>query len=203
MTPRDLRNIHTTGNSCKDTLLCTGMALKLLWYFHLLMGKPLGCYFQIWSPYYQVAQCNEKTLIPVSSKWQVRSEKAKKRISINTNHSYHQHSSPQTSLNWSNNQARFSFNQPNRKRCGAKLVDVKHLPHKVTQTLEGLPTKAKEASSPHEVRLALLDTNIAFQCLRKFSGNYRLLQTSLCKTTHFFNIQKMRKFIHMFIITYP
>ena len=27
--------------------------------------------------------------------------------------------------------ARFSFNQPNRKRWGAQLVDVKHLPHKV------------------------------------------------------------------------
>ena len=178
MTPRDLRNICTTGNSCKDALLCTGMALKLLWYFHLLMGKPLGCYFQIWSPYYQVAQCNLKTLIPVSSKWQVRSEKAKKRISINTNHSYHQHSSPQASLNWSNNQARFSFNQPNRKRCDAKLVDVKHLPHKVTRTLEELPTKAKEASSPQEVRLALLDTNTAFQCLGEI---FRELQTSTNK----------------------
>ena len=32
-------------------------------------------------------------------------------------------------------------------------------------SLEGLPTKAKEAPSSHEVRLALLDTNPAFQCL--------------------------------------
>ena len=53
-----------------------------------------------------------------------------KRIGINTNHSYHQHSSLSASLNWSNNKARFSFNQPNRKKWGAKLVDVKHLPHK-------------------------------------------------------------------------
>ena len=30
---------------------------------------------------------------------------------------------------------------------------------------EGLPTKAKEAPSPHEVRIALLDTNPVFQCL--------------------------------------
>ena len=30
-------------------------------------------------------------------------------------------------------------------------------------SLEGLPTKAKEAPSPHEVRLALLDTNPVFQ----------------------------------------
>ena len=165
MTPRDLSNIHTTGNSCRDALPCANMALKLPQYFYLLMEKPLGCYLQVRSPYYQVAQCNQKTLIPVSSKWQVRSEKAKKRISINTNHSDHQHSSPQASLNRSNNQARFSFNQPNKKRCGAKLVDVKHLPHKVTRILEGLPTKAKEASSPHEVRLAPLDTNSVVQCL--------------------------------------
>ena len=32
-------------------------------------------------------------------------------------------------------------------------------------SLEGLPTKAKEAPSPHEVRLALLDTYPVFQCL--------------------------------------
>ena len=31
--------------------------------------------------------------------------------------------------------------------------------------LERWPTKAKEASSPHEVRLTLLDTNPVFQCL--------------------------------------
>ena len=31
--------------------------------------------------------------------------------------------------------------------------------------LEGLPTKAKEAPSPYEVRLAPLDTNPVFQCL--------------------------------------
>ena len=35
----------------------------------------------------------------------------------------------------------------------------------MTPTLEGLPTKAKETPSPHEVRLALLDTNPVFQCL--------------------------------------
>ena len=29
MTPRDLRNIHTTGNSCRDALPCANMALKL------------------------------------------------------------------------------------------------------------------------------------------------------------------------------
>ena len=78
MTTRDLRNIHTTGNSCRDALPCANMALKLPRYFYLLMEKPLGRYFQVQSPYYQVAQCNQKTPISISSRWQVRSEKAKK-----------------------------------------------------------------------------------------------------------------------------
>ena len=38
---------------------------------------------------------------------------SQKRKSINTNHSYHQCSSPSASLNWSNNKAWFSFNQSN------------------------------------------------------------------------------------------
>ena len=64
MTLRDLRNIHTTGNSCRDALPCANMALKVPRYFYLLMKKPLGCYFQVWSLYYQLAQCNKKTPIP-------------------------------------------------------------------------------------------------------------------------------------------
>ena len=36
----------------------------------------------------------------------------------------------------------------------------------MTQSLEGWPTKAKEAPSLHEVRLALLDTNPVLQCLQ-------------------------------------
>ena len=35
----------------------------------------------------------------------------------------------------------------------------------MTPSLEGLPTKAKEAPSPNEVRVALLDTNPVFKCL--------------------------------------
>ena len=35
----------------------------------------------------------------------------------------------------------------------------------MTPSLERWPTKAKVAPSPHEVRLALLDTNPAFQSL--------------------------------------
>ena len=54
------------------------MALKLSRYFYLLMEKPLGRYFQVRSPYYQAAQCNQKTPIPVFSRWQVRSEKVEK-----------------------------------------------------------------------------------------------------------------------------
>ena len=42
------------------------------------MEKPLGCYFRVQSPYYQVAQYDQKTPIPVSLQWQVRSEKAEK-----------------------------------------------------------------------------------------------------------------------------
>ena len=35
----------------------------------------------------------------------------------------------------------------------------------MTPSLEGWPTKTKEAPSPHEVRLAPLDTNPVFQSL--------------------------------------
>ena len=43
------------------------------------MEKPLGRYFQVQSPYYQAAQCNQKTPISISSRsGGVRSEKANK-----------------------------------------------------------------------------------------------------------------------------
>ena len=35
----------------------------------------------------------------------------------------------------------------------------------MTPSLEGLPTKTKEAPYPHKVRLTLLGTNPVFQCL--------------------------------------
>ena len=41
MTCRDLRNIHTTGNNCRDALPCANMALKLPRYFYLLMRSLL------------------------------------------------------------------------------------------------------------------------------------------------------------------
>ena len=36
--------------------------------FLLLMEKPIGFYFQVWSPYYHAAHCNQKTPISVSSR---------------------------------------------------------------------------------------------------------------------------------------
>ena len=42
MTLRDLRDINTTRNSCRDAFLCENMTLKLHQYFYLLMEKPLG-----------------------------------------------------------------------------------------------------------------------------------------------------------------
>ena len=36
----------------------------------------------------------------------------------------------------------------------------------MTLSLEGWPTKTKAAPSPHEVRLAPLDNNPVFQCVR-------------------------------------
>ena len=60
MKTSDHGNIYSTGNSCRDTSK-RNMALKLLQYFCLLMEKPLDSYFEIWIPYYQVAQCNQKT----------------------------------------------------------------------------------------------------------------------------------------------
>ena len=45
----------------------------------------------------------------------------------------------------------------------------------MTPSLEGLPTKAKEAPSLHEIRLVPLDTNPVFQCL----GGSLSMQTDL------------------------
>ena len=47
-----------------------------------------------------------------------------------------------------------------------KLVDVKHLPHKAfLPSLEGWPTKAKDTTSPHEVRPTPLTPTQYFKCL--------------------------------------
>ena len=42
----------------------------------------------------------------------------------------------------------------------------------MTQSLEGWSTKAKDAPSPHGVRLALLDTDPVFSHLREFSPTW-------------------------------
>ena len=72
---------------------------------------------------------------------------SQKWISINTNYSYHQLSSPSPSLSWSKNEARFSFNQTNRKRWGTKLVNVNYLPHKVFLSWHHKKNKKKTNSS--------------------------------------------------------
>ena len=69
-------NIHTTENR---TRFCAWHGTKMTTAFYLLMEKSLGQYFQFLSSYYQLTQCNQKTLILVSWRWQVRSEKAKNR----------------------------------------------------------------------------------------------------------------------------
>ena len=74
--------------------------------------------------YYQAAQCIQKKPIPVSSAWQVRSERAKKKDK-------HQHLSQLPPA------FRFSFNQPNRKRWGTSLVNpIKHLLHELSNNLK-------------------------------------------------------------------
>ena len=77
MTPRDLRNIHTTGNNCKDALPHEHDT-KTTPAFLPADGEASWSLLPSSSPYYQVAQCNQKTPIPVSSRLQVRPEKAKK-----------------------------------------------------------------------------------------------------------------------------
>ena len=44
----------------------------------------------------------------------------------------------------------------------------------MTPSLEGWPTKAKEAPSPHDVRLAPLDTNPVFQSLGEKYLNFKV-----------------------------
>ena len=50
-------------------------------------------------------------------------------------------------------------------------------------SLEGWPTKAKEAPSPHEVRLTPLETNPVFQCLGGKSNNTHIFRESIPNTT--------------------
>ena len=53
-------------------------------------------------------------------------------------------------------------------------------------SLEGWPTKAKEAPSPHEVRLNQLDTNPVFQCLGEGFGFTFLKMAQMIKNAFYF-----------------
>ena len=63
-------------------------------------------------------------------------------------------------------------------------------------SIDGWPTKAKEAPFPHEVRLTPLDTNPVFQCLREnfqcfdsmTLNSYAEMKGYKCNT-----VQKVRK----------
>ena len=55
----------------------------------------------------------------------------------------------------------------------------------MTPSLEGSPTKAKEAPSLHEVRLAPLDTNPVFQCFG---------EKTFCKNADFIFVDKHNHF---------
>ena len=52
----------------------------------------------------------------------------------------------------------------------------------VIPSLEGWPTKAKEAPSPHEVRMSPLDTNLVFQSLGVIVFSLQLLEFVLSYT---------------------
>ena len=123
------RNKWLPGNSCRDTLPCATWH----WNYHGIFR-----YFQVWSSLLSGGTVQPKNTYSCILKKTGQVWESQKRISINTNYTYHKHSSPYAGLNWSDNKIRFSFNQPNRKRSGAKLVDViKHLPHKVCRGMRG------------------------------------------------------------------
>ena len=125
MTPRDLGNIHTTG---KGTHFHARHGTKTTPVFLHADGGAAGSLLPDF-----VSLLSDGTVQPENTyscihKVTGQFWESQKRISIDTYHSYHQRSSPQASFNWSNNKIRFNFNQPNRKRLGARLGDViKHL----------------------------------------------------------------------------
>ena len=62
----------------------------------------------------------------------------------------------------------------------------------MTPSLEGWPTKAKEAPSPYEVRLAPLDTNPVFQSLGENLQTFAkiLLEKYLQHLQHFHGVME-------------
>ena len=132
------------------------------------MEKPLGGYFQVWYSYYQATQCNKKSSIPVSSRWQVRSGKAKKgQASILITATTRVYLPKPVSTNL--------IIKPYSvltKPIGKGVVqswsmeNIYHIRHFYCDTITRIATnKTKEAPSPDEVRLVPLDTNPVFQCL--------------------------------------
>ena len=95
MTPRDLTNIHTTGNSCRDALPCANMALKLSWYFTCWWRSLLvaASKFGLLTMRRHNATIQHLFPYPQGDRSDLRKQKM---ISINTNHSYHQRSSDLT-----------------------------------------------------------------------------------------------------------
>ena len=77
MTLRNLRNIHSTRNSCRDTLPCVIWHLNYL-SFLPLTEKPLIATLKFGILTNQFSESKQKSLFPESSKWQITSEKAKK-----------------------------------------------------------------------------------------------------------------------------
>ena len=62
-------------------------------------------------------------------------------------------------------------------------------------SLEGWPTKAKEAPSSHEVRLAPLDTNPVFQNLGESKENTRSISNLKCQINELDHINTCHKAI--------
>ena len=108
MTLRDLRKIHTTRSSCRDTFIWwLRILLIAASKFGLLAIKPLS------------ATRKHLFLYPQGDRLSLRKPQKDKPVSL---YQY------QLIQKW----IRFSFSQPNRKRRGMRLVNViKHLPNKI------------------------------------------------------------------------
>ena len=160
MTPRDLRNIHTTRNSCRDTFPCA------TWHWSIPVFLPAdGEAFWSLLPS-SVSLLSGGTVQPENTyscilKVTGQVWESQKRISINTNHRYHKHSFPEVSLSWPNDKNKFSFNQPDRKRWAGRCNKTS------TPSLEGWSTKTKKAPSTQVAFLIFAkDTLVSFSWLK-------------------------------------
>ena len=124
MITRDLANTPTTGNSCR-THFRARHGTKTTTVFLPADGEASWSLLPSSLSFLSGVTVQPENTYSCILKVTGQVWESQKRISTNTNHSYHQHSSLQASLNWSSNKIWFSYNQPNRKRWGAKLVNVK------------------------------------------------------------------------------